>query len=138
MIIPKNRNRIYDYLEYDYVGAIWPHLDNQIGNGGFSLRKKSKMLEIIKKCPYTNMNNVKNIKKYKKDVENEDVYFSLLCESVKLNKPSISDAKKFASETVIDSESFGIHKCWNGTSIEDILKIFPEAEELYKLQGLEE
>jgi len=138
MIIPKNRNRIYEFLQYDYVGAIWPHLDNQIGNGGFSLRKKSKMLEIIKTCPYTTMNSENNIKKYGKDLENEDVYFSLLCESVRLNKPSINVAKKFASEGVLDSDSFAIHKCWNGTSINDLIKTFPEVEELYYLQGVEE
>ena len=137
MIIPKNRNRIYDYLHYDYVGAVWPHLDNNIGNGGFSLRKKSKMLEIIKTCPYTNINSSKNIEKYKEGIENEDIYFSLLCESVTINKPSISDAKKFSSEKIIDSESFGIHKCWESNSINEVINIFPEVEELYNLQSIE-
>jgi hypothetical protein len=126
MIIPKNRNRIYDYLQYDYVGAIWPHIGNNIGNGGFSLRKKSKMLEIIKTCPYTTV-----------DAENEDIYFSMSCKNVNINKPSIDSAKKFSSELVLDSESFGIHKCWDSHSIEGVFKIFPEVQELQKLQGVE-
>jgi hypothetical protein len=30
-----------DFLNYDYIGAIWPHYsENKIGNGGFSLRSK--------------------------------------------------------------------------------------------------
>ena len=33
------------FLNYDYIGAIWPHYSkNQVGNGGFSLRSK-KLLE---------------------------------------------------------------------------------------------
>ena len=59
----KSSNKIEDFLKYDYVGAPWIHLPNMNGgNGGFSLRKKSKMLEIISKNKYNN--------------ENEDVYFS--------------------------------------------------------------
>ena len=34
-----------NFLNYDYIGAIWPdYSDNQVGNGGFSLRSK-KFLE---------------------------------------------------------------------------------------------
>ena len=34
-----------DFLNYDYIGAIWPHYsENKIGNGGFSLRSK-RLLE---------------------------------------------------------------------------------------------
>ena len=34
-----------NFLNYDYIGAIWPHFsENQIGNGGFSLRSK-RLLE---------------------------------------------------------------------------------------------
>ena len=30
-----------EFLNYDYIGAIWPdYSSNQIGNGGFSLRSK--------------------------------------------------------------------------------------------------
>lgn len=31
---------------YDYIGAPWPHLGNNVGNGGFSLRKISHFLKI--------------------------------------------------------------------------------------------
>lgn len=33
-------------LGYDWYGAPWPHIKNMVGNGGLSLRKVSKMLEI--------------------------------------------------------------------------------------------
>jgi hypothetical protein len=37
-----------NFLNFDYIGAVWPHHnENQIGNGGFSLRSK-KLLESSK------------------------------------------------------------------------------------------
>lgn len=39
-------------LGYDYYGAPWPHHGDMIGNGGFSLRRVSKMLEITEKYEY--------------------------------------------------------------------------------------
>lgn len=138
MIIPRNKNNINDFIKYDYSGGPWKMPDNSewgftnghVGNGGLSLRRKSKMLEIINTCPYKGYDLAKR--------NTEDIYFSLLCPKVKTNKPSFEKAKKFASDSILDKNSFGIHKCWQYHSIEDVLKIFPEAEELYKLQGVEE
>jgi hypothetical protein len=37
------------FLNYDYIGALWPHYkENQVGNGGFSLRSKD-LLESAKR-----------------------------------------------------------------------------------------
>ncbi len=34
-----------EFLEYDYIGAVWPHhSDRRVGNGGFSLRSRRLML----------------------------------------------------------------------------------------------
>jgi len=36
-----------DFLQYDYIGAVWPHhLDTPVGNGGFSLRSV-KLLDAL-------------------------------------------------------------------------------------------
>ena len=40
------KDGIEDFLEFDYIGAPWPHLRNQIGNGGFSLRDKHVCIQI--------------------------------------------------------------------------------------------
>ena len=51
------KNNIHEFLEYDFIGA--PFLKNSddtpnsVGNGGLSLRSKSKMIEIIKKISPT-------------------------------------------------------------------------------------
>jgi hypothetical protein len=44
-------DRLDEFIElgYDWYGAPWPHLGNNVGNGGFCLRKISKMIEITSK-----------------------------------------------------------------------------------------
>jgi hypothetical protein len=95
IICKQNKDVINDFIKYDYVGA--PLKAGLVGNGGLSLRRKSKMLEIIDKC------------EYKK--EPEDVYFSVAC-NLPLNKPSFDEAKKFSVEGVYNDNSFGVHKIW--------------------------
>lgn len=103
MIIPRNAHLIKEFLDYDYVGAPWP--DGQIGNGGFSLRRKSKMLEIIEKVPFI-------------PGESDDGYFSQYADrpvndfSIKVKKPSSEKAKEFSVETVFYEQPFGCHKPW--------------------------
>lgn len=43
-----------DFLDYDYIGAPWPHFDDdyRMGNGGFSLRSR-KLLTATAKLPYS-------------------------------------------------------------------------------------
>ena len=44
VICDENSKLINDYMLYDYVGAPWK---DAVGNGGFSLRRKSKALEMM-------------------------------------------------------------------------------------------
>ena len=109
-------------MQYDYVGAPWKEI-NTVGNGGLSLRRKSKMLEILDKCEYKN-----NI--------NEDIYFSFACDGVTLNKPEYETSKQFSVETIYNDKSFGVHKPWLYNSPQDldkIMKFIPELNELFLL-----
>ena len=99
MICPEYKSYINDFLKYDYVGAPWKHLNNTIGNGGLSLRRKSKMLEIIKKCPYNEMLN-------------EDLFFTKECPEIDRYFPKWEDAKHFSTETIYEDKSFGLHQLW--------------------------
>ena len=121
MINPLNKNKINDFLQYDYVGAGW--IDSKTcGNGGFSLRRKSKMLEIIEKCPNKNTN--------------EDKFFSKSCDNVSINIPEFESCNKFSSEQVLDKNSLGIHKPWcNNINIEELETLFPGIKELYNLNN---
>ena len=114
------KDLINNYLKYDYSGAPWRNKES--GNGGLSLRRKSKMLEIIEKCKYRN--------------EPEDVYFSLSCPDINRYKPSFDDAKKFSVEMVYNDISFGVHKPWihlNKTSIENKNKYCKKLDTLINL-----
>lgn len=76
-------------LGYDYYGAPWPHHRDMIGNGGFSLRKVSKMLEMTNKYEY-NRDSL---------LGNEDTWF---CQTHgnELNKCDLYTACNFSMEIV--------------------------------------
>lgn len=104
MICPQHKGLIDQFLKYDYAGAPWN--DGNVGNGGFSLRRKSKMLEVLRGCPDRSMN--------------EDILFSDSCPAVKVNKSPFEEAKLFSIEGVYSPKSFGIHKAWGHIPTKDI------------------
>lgn len=130
LISEKYKNNIYDFMKYDYVGAPWDttNIDIaklQVGNGGLSLRRKSKMLEILNNCVPMG--------------EPEDVFFALKCPNVKLNKPDYKTAMHFSVESIYCDSSFGLHKPWFGVSRREIEKMtenFPELMELIYLNHI--
>jgi hypothetical protein len=100
------------YVNYDYVGAPWVNshncnIENKCGNGGLSLRRKSKMLEILSYGGF-----LKN--KNKMIAFNEDLFFSNVIyeNNIILNKPSFEDSQLFSVESSFHDKSIGIHKPW--------------------------
>lgn len=90
--------KFQDFLIYDYVGAPWidenqSELENKVGNGGLSLRKKSSILKHI------------DIHKY--NGEPEDVYFA---KSNILKFPNAKKAAEFSTEHLFNPYSIGFHK----------------------------
>jgi len=117
VICDENSKIINDFMQYDYVGAPWK---DAVGNGGFSLRRKSKALEIISKC--------------KRGNENEDVYFANPCTNI--FKPSMEKAKMFSVEAYYSDKSFGVHKPWAYLDEEEMdnkIKKCPPLKELWEL-----
>jgi hypothetical protein len=134
LISDKYVDTIYDFLEYDYIGAPWK-FDNKddydcVGNGGLSLRKKSKMIEMINKGGYLDEYG---------NPHNEDRFFSDTCGNkidISLYKPCFETASKFSVETYFSDMSFGLHKPWCHLKTEyvnELKKLFPELEELINL-----
>ena len=159
LINPKYKDLIYEFINYDYVGAPWS-FNSQVGNGGLSLRKKSKMIDIIKnKKYYLEINGQLlelNKDTYESNVNlNEDMYFSLndtfsklnienksynliIHHDVKLNKPDFETAKRFSSETILTEIHFGIHKVYAwAENLQILYNYFPLALELGKLNSHE-
>lgn len=92
-------------LDYDWYGAPWPQHHDSIGNGGFSLRKISKMLEITEKYEY----------KADSLLGNEDTWF---CQTHKydLNVCDLDTACNFSMEVIrknylekIETIPMGLH-----------------------------
>jgi hypothetical protein len=123
LISAKYKDYIYDFIEYDYVGAPWSEVEDKkyVGNGGLSLRKKSVMLNIIK-------NDVNNMRY----AHLEDMFFSYYV----INKPTVKKAKLFSVETTFSERSFGIHKCYNHLSNDKLCKIAEYIPEIFELAEL--
>jgi hypothetical protein len=126
MILKENKDNIYDFLQYDYVGAPWVSCKpngvqhGDVGNGGFSLRKKSKMIEIIER------------EEEERKALPEDVFFAK-AEKVFVYKPDAYEASRFSMEAIYGcGKPFGIHKVWG--FIPHVLDKYPEIQILYSLQ----
>lgn len=95
---PNSKHKIEEFLEYDYVGAPWSHLEGRIGNGGLSLRKRSVMLRALKT--------------YQKETHPEDLMISALLYSMNAKLPSTEIASHFSVETMFYEDPLGVHSPW--------------------------
>jgi len=115
------REGIGAYLNTDYVGAPWMEGqdDNSIGvgNGGFSLRKRSAMMKCLNEVDPKNLNLGKSTLQYMKgtNLENppEDVFFTKAMIDHKIGYVSErSTASSFSQERVPHPDPFGGHQYW--------------------------
>ena len=117
-----NKSLLNNFLKYDYVGAPW--LNKLVGNGGLSLRSKSKMIEV---CKAVDPNFV----------DHEDNYFCWQ-NIIQLKRPSFEEAQTFSVETVFHEKSFGIHAPWkhlNKYEMGFLIDRYPEIKTLIELNN---
>ena len=110
---------INPFLKYDYIGAPWKKSqdDNSlhVGNGGFSLRKKSAMLRVInqQRKLVVGKSTLKYMKNSKLNCIPEDVYFSKSLIDFNLGKVAQYDtALKFSQESILGDNPLGGHAFW--------------------------
>jgi hypothetical protein len=119
------KSNIEDFLEFDYIGAPWLKTQNDnikcVGNGGFSLRTKKCMLEVIKKISIldtvNNESTINYMKNTKQTITPEDVYFTL--NMLKYNIGNVADSKTasfFSTEQIYNENSLGGHNFWLSNS----------------------
>ena len=141
IIIKEHKNKIYDFIDYDYVGAPFGHpvgekwrYHTYVGNGGLSLRKKSKMVEMLR---YKNKPLVRQNRNYGKYVAEDRFFCGYYTEKeIQMNKPSVENAKFFSMESVYSDSPFGIHKPWYGVdknNFKNFLNKYPEVSTLIRL-----
>lgn len=83
---------INDFLSYDYIGAPWP--DGHVGNGGLSLRRRKKMLELTQR------------KWLKVEPEAEDLFFSKAGNQSHFHWAPLEQAQRFSTDNLYN-ESVG-------------------------------
>jgi hypothetical protein len=101
---------INEFLKYDYIGAAWHPKHNynskNVGNGGFSLRTKQCMLDVIRTVPLDEI----VLRRIYPLLPPEDIYFTKIM--VDYNIGQVADfniGMQFSSETFINKESLGGH-----------------------------
>ncbi len=127
MINPNCKDLLGKFLQYDYVGAPWPWDHLHVGNGGFSLRKRSAMLRILDRVgPLQG--------------DYEDQFFSTAARVMKMKVPTREQAREFAVEQIYSPKFFGVHRVWDHliTRYEDLCDLCPGLGTLRSLQTIEE
>ena len=110
------------FLDYDYIGALWPHHpETPVGNGGFSLRSKKL---------FTALQDPQIIKSHPEDqsicIFNKDI----LENKLGIRIAPVEVARPFAFEREF-SEAFGFHGFFNfakvlpNSGLQHILEIIP-------------
>jgi len=103
-----------DFLNYDYIGAIWPWAwhppDNRVGNGGFSLRSK-KLLHLL------NDNRIVHDNRFQ-HVDVEDVYIGIYYKNLLVSNGAViadvDTAQRFSQESPPSRQNtFGFHGSFN-------------------------
>jgi len=134
MIFKQNIHLLESFLNnnYDYIGSPWLRTNyyptrerDYIGNGGFSLRKKDKMIEIIQKYKW---DEHAHIEWY------EDLFFTKHRNDIKLKKPAYEKALTFCVDEVFSPLTMACHKPWATLHYPEFVKLYPECEILRNLQ----
>lgn len=127
MLLSNTNHTVDEFIEYDFVGAPWVHLNGAVGNGGLSMRTKSSAIATIQNAPPDPPG------------ENEDWVFSSYIgrDDNEYKLAGTEVGKHFAVETMWYEKPFGIHKIWctlPPDQYQQFLKIHPEVAELEELQ----
>lgn len=136
MIFKKNIYLLDHFIksDYDYIGAPWLRTNYNItkqcdfiGNGGFSLRKTCKMLEIMDKILWNETY--------------EDLYFATNYNNIVVKKPHYDIALQFCFDEEFHHTAMACHKPWfrdhAPVSYSHVREIYPECDILKNLQGIE-
>jgi len=113
------KDNISDFLKFDYIGAPWNHLKGYsiVGNGGFSLRNRMLMIEIIRRIPIDSvkLHPFLKMEMERKKMEKipEDVYYSRVMLLYKVGRlADLKSACLFSVENLYYRDPFGGHQFW--------------------------
>jgi hypothetical protein len=114
-----------DFLQYDYIGAVWPHHpDTPVGNGGFSLRSV-KLLEALESPSIS--------KRHPEDVCICDDNKATLENQFGIRFAPTNVAEQFAVERTDWHPAFGFHgffnfgKALSPKELQDFINLLPDS-----------
>ena len=119
-----------DFLNYDYIGALWkwPTNNQVVGNGGFSLRSRT----LIESLRDTRVQLGTPMSGQNEDVAISAEYRNLMESKYGIKYATPNVAAKFSTENVWAGRSFGFHGLWNlprflsKTEIEYVINHLPK------------
>ena len=104
-----------EFLDYDYIGAVWPWRQEgqNVGNGGFSLRSK----KLLDECMHD------SVQLTEEEPIAEDniigIHKRTYLESKGIKFAPTKLARQFSFETGLHESSFGFHGLWNVFNLMD-------------------
>ncbi|KAJ3014516.1 hypothetical protein HKX48_005111 [Thoreauomyces humboldtii] len=121
IICSNSDQAVEDYFRFDYVGAPWPHAPDVLGgNGGFSLRRKSRLLRCLQH------------RTWHRGEDSEDAFYAhCLASFPDAVLPTFEEGMKFAIEGQDSERYLGIHKPSAGLKVGPHLDFCPEAALLF-------
>jgi len=113
------KGNIGDFMRFDYIGAPWNHLKGYtvVGNGGFSLRNRLLMIELLNRIPVGSVQLhpfiAMEMRKRKMTQLPEDVYFSRAILMGRVGRlADIKSACMFSIENLYYADPLGGHQFW--------------------------
>jgi hypothetical protein len=129
MFLKNSRRSLDEYLKYDYVGAPWKR-SGRVGNGGFSLRRKSSSLVAAQVASKTS--NIPEDKYFAEYFRTHPTF--VLC--------PVQLSKEFSVETFFYDYPIATHQCWTRgvmkpEEYKKFIQLHPEILTLISLQKSE-
>ena len=132
--LPTSPHKLTDFLQWDYIGAPW--YDKKVGNGGFSLRKKSSSLAAVKAMTESQKQSVKNNQMH------EDGYFVNFFKHHPVYRLApLGEAQKFSVEGMYYDKPLGVHQPWSyinwigGQNYQKLVMSNPVLQQLLRLNN---
>lgn len=133
------------FLLYDYAGSNYlANMAPQFGgiNGGFSIRKRSTMVECLEKISWDDIDEYRRTRKYAKGGDtvllsrNEDVFFTHACEILCKDVPDVYSRTFLCIENDFNP-IVSVHHGWNKryTSYENAYSLLKSSDLFAKVPG---
>lgn len=119
ILCSKSKFKINDFMHFDYIGSVWSNIyDDRVhgGNGGFSFRKQSAMIECIERIPPSKTTNTFDYNRIEE--HQEDLYFVLGLAKLNKKLATKQDCINFGAQHYFGGNSFGTHRFYDFLPLE--------------------